>query len=268
MVERFLIRRDPIEVVPFLDSIRSQADGERKALGFLAESAYVESARQRKLVLLIAQDGENISYVGHLLFGGIFPILRVRQIVIAPKYRRSQHATTLLRALVAQGEREGYLNIVANVATDLSAANAFYESNGFLSSRLKAGGISRNRIINVRILQLDTPSLISYMVGGPRPKIELTQSRRRSHSSDVPIYAIDLNVFFDAIKDRARSRDAGFVFEAALSHQIRIAVSTEFSSELKRTSHNPSNDPVLSFAKNIPALPPQEKSKLENLARY
>lgn len=265
MVSPYLIRRDFAEVSPFLDAIRAQADSERDALGFLPEPAYAEAVRQRKLIVLLSQGDDERSYVGHLLFGGIFPILRVRQIAVTPAQRRHGHATTLLRALISQGEKEGYLSLIANVATDLAGANSFYEKHGFVSSRLKAGGATRNRVINVRILQLDTPSLLSLMVGPSRPyKIELLPPKRQS--ADVPLYAIDLNVFFDAIRTRARSDDAGTVFEAALRHQIRIAVSQEFILELERSSHNKSNDPVLSLARRIPNLPRQDQSAIEALA--
>jgi len=263
MAQHFIIQRDYADIAPFLDSICAQADGERDALGFLPQRAYAEAARQRKLVLLVVRDGGKISYAGHLLFGGIFPILRVRQIVVAPRYRRHQHASTLLRTLIAQGEHEGYLNIVANVATDLTGANSFYERHGFISSRLKAGGKTRNRKINVRILQLDTPSLIAYMVDPKTP--DTVEMLPRKRSPEIPIYAIDLNVFFDAVKDRTRSQDASAVFEAAFKHQIRIAASQEFFAELKRKSSDLTNDPILSLAKTIPTLPLQEKSKIEGL---
>ncbi len=117
MGSQYHIRRDFSDVSPFLEAIRAQADSQRDALGFLPDAAYAEAARQRKIILLITQDGDQRSYVGHLLFGGIFPIVRVRQISIAEKYRRRGHATTLLRALLAQGEKEGYLNVVANSQT-------------------------------------------------------------------------------------------------------------------------------------------------------
>lgn len=264
MAEHYFIRRDYVDISPFLSAIRVQADSEREALGFLPESAYAEAARQRKLILLLSQTGDRISYAGHLLFGGIYPAMRVRQISVAPGFRRSGQATTLLRALIAQGEKEGYLSIVANVATDLAGANAFYERNGFVSVRLKQGGKARNRRINVRILQLQTPSLISLMVGPPQPKaIEIVRPKKRS--PDIPIYAIDLNVFYDAIRNRVRSNDAGAVFEAALSHQIRIATTQEFISELKQTSHNPANDPILSLAKRIPNLPVQDRTTIEKI---
>jgi ribosomal protein S18 acetylase RimI-like enzyme/predicted nucleic acid-binding protein len=262
MSKSYFIRRDPVDIFPFLDAIRAQADSERDALGFLPEPAYAEAASQRKLILLIAQDGSQNSYAGHLLFGGIFPILRVQQISVSKEFRRNGHATILLRSLIAQGEKESYLSITANVATDLAGANSFYERNGFLSVRLKDGGRTRNRKINVRILQLQTPSLISLMVGPNQPNtIEILQPKKRS--SDIPLYAIDLNVFFDAVRNRTRSNNAGAVFEAALNHQIRIAASQEFILELERKSHDPGSDLVLALAKRIPTLPLQDRSAIE-----
>jgi GNAT superfamily N-acetyltransferase/predicted nucleic acid-binding protein len=264
MTYRFLIRRGFSEIAPFLETVRMEADSEREALGFLPKPAYAEAAQQKKLILLVAVDGRNTEYAGHLLFGGIFPLLRVRQICVSRKHRGKGQATTLLRALKSQGEMEGYLSIIANVAADLDGANALYEKNGFTTQRLKAGGATRQRTINVRILQLHTPNLISLMSGATTQTMnELIQPKRRS--ADAPIYAIDLNVFFDAIKERARSDDAGFVFEAALRHQIKIVTSDEFVRELERKSSDKTNDPVLSLARRIPNLPSRDKSALAQL---
>jgi predicted nucleic acid-binding protein len=88
----------------------------------------------------------------------------------------------------------------------------------------------------------------------------------KKRSPDTPIYAIDLNVFFDAIRNRTRSDDAGLLFRAALSHQIRIAVSPEFVAELQRTSNNADQDPVLSLAMRFPTLAAQQRSVIEDFA--
>ena len=264
MALQFVIRRDPAEIVPLLSAICGQADGEREALGFLPEPAYAEYAQQRKLIVLISRDDQSSSYVGHLLFGGIFPHLRILQIAISARHRRQGHATTLLRALIAQAEKEGYLSISANVAADLIGANSFYESCGFLTTRLRAGGATRGRTINVRVLELETPSLLSLMKE-PRisPVIELLLPT--THTQGIPLYAIDLNVFFDAIRSRARSESAGAVFEAALKHQIRLVTSQEFVTELERTGAGLHHDPVLSLARRIPCLPAQDKTTMDKL---
>lgn len=264
MSYQYFVRRRFADVEPFLDAVSSQADSERAALGFLPGPAYAESANQGKLIVLLATDGKVTEYAGHLLFGGVFPQLRVRQICVSPKHRRQGHATTLLRALKSQGETEGYLSIVANVATDLHSANSFYEKNGFATQRLKAGGRTRNRTINVRTLQLQSPNLISLMAS-PTAAVRADLIQPIKRSVEAPLYAIDLNVFFDVVRDRIRSDHAGAVFEAALRHQIRIAASDKFVRELERKSHDPRKDPTLALARRIPNLPPQDKTVIEQL---
>jgi GNAT superfamily N-acetyltransferase/predicted nucleic acid-binding protein len=249
------------EISSFLEAARAQADNERDALGFLPASAYIEAAQQGKLFVLVMGDSSNAHYGGHLMFGGVFPQLRVRQICIAPQYRRQAHATTLIRALKAFGEREGYLSIVANVAADLHSANAFYGRNGFTTQRSKQGGTTRNRTINVRTIELQTPSLFSLMSSPIAQSTSLIRPHKRA--SEAPLYAIDLNVFFDAIRERARSEEAGAVFEAALRQKIRIAASDELARELEKHSRNTKLDPVLALAKRIPNLPIQEKNLIE-----
>ena len=114
----------------------------------------------------------------------------------------------LLRALKSRGEAEGYLSIVANVAMDLPTANSFYENNGFTTRRLKPGGASRNRIINVKTLQLETPNLFSN-IGTFAPDFA-DYIRPKTLSASAPLYAIDLNVFFDVVKNRSRNKNASW----------------------------------------------------------
>lgn len=264
MAAQFFILRAPAEVVELLSAVCNQADGEREALGFLPEPAYAEYAQQRKLIVLVSRNGQASAYVGHLLFGGMFPHLRILQIAVSERHRKQGHATTLLRALISQAEKEGYLSISANVAADLLGANSFYESCGFAMTQRRAGGASRGRTINVRVLELETPSLLSLMKE-PRtsPAIELLTPT--INSQRIPLYAIDLNIFFDAIRDRPHSANAGELFAAALGHQIRLATSQEFVTELKRTSTGRHSDPVLSLARQIPCLPPQDQTTINTL---
>ena len=81
-----------------------------------------------------------------------------------------------------------------------------------------------------------------------------------------PLYAIDLNVYFDVIKDRPRKHEAETLFGAALGHEIRIVVTSEFAAELERTSKGQKNDPVLSLAQNLPCLPRVAPERLKSLS--
>ena len=67
-----------------------------------------------------------------------------------------------------------------------------------------------------------------------------------------------MNVFFDAVKNRTHSENAGAVFQAALRHQIKIAANDEFVRELERRSSDKGNDPILALAKQIPNLPSRD----------
>lgn len=260
MAHRHTIRRTFEEVEPFVEAAREQADNERESLGFLPAPAYMEAARAGKLLVLVANDQGREEYAGHLLFGGILPQLKVRQTCVAPQHRRQGHATTLLRALKALAEAEGYLSIVANVASELDAANAFYGKNGFETHRQKAGGITRDRKINVRALQLQTPSLLTLMTSSPTSNIKFVRTNQRA--TQTPLYVVDLNVFFDIARERQRANQAGSVFEAALRQHIRIAVSDEFVKELERKSTGSIDDPLLSFARRLPTLPAPDKTRI------
>jgi GNAT superfamily N-acetyltransferase len=115
----------------FIDSIKKYADSEKKALGFLPERVYDEALSQGKLIAVIGKKGNSDIYLGHLLFGGTFPHLRIFQTFVLQQYRNRKVGSLLLDHLIMDAERSGYLSISARVAQDLKQANAFYEKKGF-----------------------------------------------------------------------------------------------------------------------------------------
>ena len=66
------------DVKNFLNSVLRAADNNKRALGFLPKSAYHDSALQGKL--WIAIEPESQKYLGHLMFGGKYPTLSIRQL--------------------------------------------------------------------------------------------------------------------------------------------------------------------------------------------
>ena len=116
------IERDPSAILKFSDTIQAEADKEREALGFLPSAAYRERILQGKLILLVASSNDKDEYAGHLLFGGSFPVARIQQTCVSPKYRGTGGASLLLRALISQLERQGYLSVSARVASELQRA--------------------------------------------------------------------------------------------------------------------------------------------------
>ena len=63
-----------------------------------------------------------------------------------------------------------------------------------------------------------------------------------------------------------QSDNARDLFGAALGHRIRLVVADEFASELKRTSKDQTNDPILQMALRLPRLPAVDPSKHRELS--
>src|SRR5437868_6809735 len=137
------IRMKPHELVPFVSTVAARADAERLALGFMPESVYEEAALQGKL-WVATSDTQEPTYLGHLLFGGVFPVFRVFQIFIDAAARRRGVGTALISELIHYAESLSYLSITAKVADDL-AANAFWQRHEFHVVRRVPGGSSRQR---------------------------------------------------------------------------------------------------------------------------
>ena len=125
---------------------------------------------------------------------------------------------------------------------------------GFQAVRTLRGGKTRDRLLYHRVCDLETPSLFDLMAAKEHehlPSLGITGN----FSSKPPIYAIDLNVFFDVSKQRVRSDDAGMVISAALSNDIRLVIAEEFIKELQRSSQKLPEDIHLKFALKIRTLP-------------
>lgn len=250
------------DVNPFLKTVRSKADANRKALGFLPANAYEESAYQGKLWVAVLPKAECL---GHLLFGGQFPSLKVFQLMVYPQFRRFGVGSRLVDSLIKYGEERSYISIIAQVASDL-AANRFWEKRGFSLIRQKEGGKARRRTINVRGLELNTPSLLRMMASPiPQPAASLDGIRYAGR----PLmwsrsYILDINVFFDVVKDRHHGKEAAVLFNAGFNNQVQIRVTAEFVRELERNqSEKP--DPVLQIAKQLPSLPAVPDSAMTSL---
>ena len=243
----FEVRQDPRDVASFVGTVRLHADRERDALGFLPSQAYEEAARKGTLFVAVDVTAGNL-YAGHILFGDTYPHARIYQTFVHPDARKFGVGRKLVESLVRFAETRQYLSVAAKVALELPA-NGFYESLGFETLRTKPGGSSRGRTINIRVRQLNTPALFGYRE--PVSGVPLAEPI----PTFTPVFSIDLNVFFDVAKRRARSELGGLVISASFSNLVRLTVTDEFVKELQRSSSGGS-DPVLEFALQLPTLPP------------
>jgi len=67
------------------------------------------------------------------------------------------------------------------------------------------------------------------------------------------IFALDLSVFFDAIKNRPRQDYAAAIVSAVFDNIVRLAVTEECAKELCRSTTGTHN-PLLEFALQLPTL--------------
>ncbi len=239
------IYRHAADVGRYSNLVQQQGDSERDVLGFLPRSAYSEAAAQGKLYVATAEVAGGEHYAGHLLYGGRFPHLRVFQLYTLPQFRGRHIGRQLIDTFVSDAESQNYITISARVAADL-AANEFWERMGFKTIRTVAGGTTTGRQINVRQRELDTPTLFSI------PEMKRVTKLPRHGRNERPIFALDVNVFLDVIKDRPRAEYARRLITASMSGMLRLFVAREFVNELARAARQQDPDPVVQLAMTLP----------------
>lgn len=240
------IETNPKRVAPYVREVQEHADSNRDALGFLPGQAYEDAARQGTLFVAVEPVGDDRRYAGHLLFGATYPHAKIYQAFVVASARKHGLGRLLVNALIQYAEQKQYLSVSARVAADLDA-NAFWTSLKFEVVGTKSGGLTRGRKINIRARQLNTPALFGYRE--PVTGISLTEPV----PNFTPVFALDLNIFFDVVKHRPRSEFGGMVMTAAFNNIVRLAVTQEFASELKRSAST-AQDPALEFALQLPTL--------------
>ena len=260
----FQVEDDPKKLLPFLPAIQRLQDSERDALGFLPSSAFEDALRRRKLIAAFDQAGDVPILAGYLLYSGVFPHAKIQQISSQPQYRNAGCATALMRSLVSELERLGFLTLRADVASDLAGPLKFYARNGFEPVREKAGGVSRGRKIILHSRQLETENLLTPLAAPQTAGLNLRS--RSKVSTIVPVFALDLNVYFDLAKRRQNSEEARRLFGEALGHTLRLTVANEFVEELRKTSRGSEDDPLLQLALHLPRLMEIDNSELQKLS--
>ena len=251
---------DRSHLITLLPAIVVLADSEKEALGFWPETSLREAIDRGRLIALTA-DGE---LAGYIHYSGVFPHAKIQQVASSRAWRRRGVASALIRALIAKLESHGFLSLKAEIAETLAESLAFYRRNGFVQVMSREGGSTRKRAILVHVRELESDNLFAF--AERQQAIDFDLGIKRRSAGEDPLYAFDLNVYFDLVRDRRQSDNARALFGAALAHQIRLTVSDEFALELKRTSPDRANDPVLQMALRLPRLPPVDRERSEALA--
>ena len=255
MAERILQHAN--QVLPYVDDVQRLADGHRNEFGFLPMNAYDDSAIRNNLWVVVEKNSRILQ--GYLLIGGQHPHMKVFQICVHPDHRSSGIGRMLISELIRYSTDRGFLNITARVSSRLKAANEFWQQAGFYIIREEPGKGQRTTI-RIYSRHLDIPSLF----GNERPSVDhaTIQIDPRRPLLHTPSYVIDLNVFFDAVRNRDNGQ-CSQIIASSLRHEIRLFVTSEFAKELDRTSQDRKNDPILTFAKVLPTLPQVGSDRLQ-----
>lgn len=264
MQPNLYVEQEPQRIAHFFEEIKALADSEKNGLGFLPNQALRDAIDRRKMRILIDRSGVQDRVVAYLLYSGVFPNAKVQQIATVETYRQKGMASKLICHLVNELETLGFMTIRADVASDLDTALSFYANNGFERVRVQTGGASRKRQIIVHVRNLETETLFTRVADTAH---EIDLGIRRRSAGDAPLFALDLNVYFDLAKNRSHSNFAGRLFEAAMAHDIRLSVADEFLQELRRTSYEERKDPILQLALRLPRLPKADITQQQTLTK-
>ena len=264
MMPELYVEKDPPTILTYFGEIISLSNSERNALGFLPERAIREGINRGKLLILLDRSFCPPKFVGYLLYSGVFPYAKVQQLATILSYRKKGAASTLICALVTKLESLGFMSIRADIASDLHHALEFYRKHDFAKIKSQAGGISRNREILLHLRELNTDTLFTRKYNQDN---DIDLGIRERSAREVAFFALDLNVYFDLARDRSQSQSARQLFGAALAHSVRLMVADEFVEELRRTSHRPSEDPILQLALRLPRMPRADARQLTELQK-
>lgn len=251
-MDTFTIIKDEENGRRFLGAVREATDKNTHALGFLPYGVYDEALSAGRLWVVVDDD----EYLGHLLFGGARPQLKVKQLYVAPTSRRRGIARRLIDELVALGEAEGYTSIRARVADDLDA-NLAWERLGFKTGSVVRGGNTTGRQIVVRHRRLlprgpQTHFLAMLDEGCPTfALIARGMPLNRDHW-----YTIDLNVWLDfACRREPFYESARALIEGASRGDYRLRFTPEAIEEARRSARGRQDDPLHAIAAAWQAVP-------------
>ncbi|MFN9475232.1 GNAT family N-acetyltransferase [Acidovorax sp.] len=255
-IELLLKRQD---VQPYAKQVARAAESDRLALGWFPFKVYEEAAISERLIVAIARDADEVRYAGHLMFTTTFPRGHVSQIHVDSSHRRYGIAKRMLDALKDQLSALNYIAIHAKVAEDLRTSQEFWQSQGFYAHRAVPGGKTRGRTLVARSHELPTRQLF--------PTSGLSHGDPLGLAAEPAIatklYLLDLNVMFDLGPRRARHQDVVDLFALERLGVCRLALSTEFDAELKRSATMGKTDPMQGLGQVFPkfAAPPEEVMK-------
>lgn len=245
---RMKIDNDPEYASQFIEAVIDGAKAEASALGFIPSSAYEEAALKGRLVVASEED----RFLGFVLFGGKFPILKVSQTFVDKDHRGSGVGRGLVDFVCNYGNQRGYSSIRARVAATLPANQFWQEMNFDLVHQEEGKPPKRN--INVYEYQLD--ALVLFSDDGYSQGLDSLRADRKP-TIETPNYAIDINAALDLVKERKNEQVVRHVVMLATSGEINLFRTSEFIKESSRHGKRLGNG-LTQMLGALKELPPKE----------
>ena len=221
MIEKLYIQTDIQKNERFIKEAVAASDANTESLGFLPRQVFRD--KNAKGSFWVAVDSNN-TYLGHLIYGGEYPFLKIVQLYCEPKFRGQGVASNLLNKLISYGNEHQYAAIKAEVAADLKA-NQFYQKNGFVCFREFIKSKTTERIIKAYQFELDRPDFFKTLESRDQSFTPINQFKLEK-------YYFDLNALLDISSER---RDRGSdVLDAHRNGTIKVNISPEIYKELNR----------------------------------
>lgn len=246
-----IILTKPDEVSPYLATVQAEVDNHKKNFGFVRPSIYANLRDKGTLWILL----DNGKYAGHLMFSAAFTKsqITVEQTYVLSAHKRKGYGKRLIDELKRWGEKHNIMHLKAKVASDLNVANKFYNNMGFRAIQQIDGGITTGRKLNVRLLTLDTPSLLGIIEKYENAPPFVTATPVNTEHK----YVLDMNVIIDFIQQRDGKEYTETILKHAMQGDIRVYITAEAKTEALRALPSVPKEqlPLLHFIKLLPELP-------------
>lgn len=245
-----------------LPDITALATNVNAALGLPVQSTIRDAIEKNRLIALVDENSPNLELAGYVLWGGIFPNAKIRQIELVKSYQKKGAGTAILTELAQHLGKLRFMTMQADVAEDMTTDLAFYEQNDFYRLRTTnsddVGGY--RKIVLIRDLQYEPPYAESI------DNLPLLSIQTKA-TTDDPIYLLDPVVYFNLVKQKHLASEAETLFSASLDNVMRIAVAKKYALAILKTYQNLQDQPIYQIAKDLPRLTEPDSDELRSLTK-
>lgn len=247
-------------LLELLPEITKLANSHTLARRFHSTSEIRNAILKSNLIALVDDCKHIPKLAGYILWNGIYPSAKVLQVATVKSYRGQGVASTLVRKLVTDLERLGFLTLWREVPEDMALMLEFCEEHEFY--RLDDGDTSITKEDRTIVLARELQSKTLYSESTDN----IADLRiRTSALVDSPIYVLDQGVYGELVRQKDYADEARKLFSAALNNIIRLAMPKGIPPELSKSKPELYDQEILQLAKGLPRLTNADPVELNSL---